>query len=211
MRSKKAVTSGWSGDLLLVHVEELRAAGHEHRQNVLLFMPFVFPVVLQQTDDGSSAAKAAPALSAGLPVALTSSGRVMGLRTFIFRATSAISSVTMDARPQYSGSSVVRMPFLAGNAVCDHTGPAWQFSRGTARPSESRRAACSHPAGTQWVCSWCAPFLCRCSVFCTVGAGHARPGCKWRTGDCGKAAGRTCAAPTTRLDYLRLPRPDLLF
>lgn len=49
-----------------------------------------------------------------MPVALTSSGRVMGLRTFIFKATSAISSVTMDARPQCSGASFVRMPFLAG-------------------------------------------------------------------------------------------------
>ena len=51
---------------------------------------------------------------AGLPVAFSSSGRVIGWRTFIFRATSAISSVTMLARPQYSGSSTVRRRSLAG-------------------------------------------------------------------------------------------------
>ena len=31
-----------------------------------------------------------------------------------------------------------------------------------------------------------------------VGAGHARPGCVRQTGACGKAAGRTCPAPTVR-------------
>ena len=34
---------------------------------------------------------------------------------------------------------------------------------------------------------------------CAVGAGHARPGGVWQTGVCGKAAGRTCPAPTSPL------------
>jgi hypothetical protein len=41
----------------------------------------------------------------------------MGLRTFIFTATSAISSVTTQARPQYSG--IVRRHLVA-DAVGDH-------------------------------------------------------------------------------------------
>ena len=43
---------GVVGDLLFVHVEELCTAGHEHRQDVLLFAAGILPVVLQQTDDG---------------------------------------------------------------------------------------------------------------------------------------------------------------
>ena len=35
-------------DLLLLHIEELGAAGHEHGQHILLFPPLVFPVVFQQ-------------------------------------------------------------------------------------------------------------------------------------------------------------------
>ena len=42
-----------------------------------------------------------------IPVILTSSGSVFGLRTPIFNATSAISSVQIAASPQYSGSSAV--------------------------------------------------------------------------------------------------------
>ena len=37
-------------DLVLLHVEELGAARHEHGQNVLLFMPLVLPVVFQKAD-----------------------------------------------------------------------------------------------------------------------------------------------------------------
>ncbi len=43
------------------------------------------------------------------PVAFISCSNVSGFRTFIFSATSAISSVTTQARPQYSGSSTVTL------------------------------------------------------------------------------------------------------
>jgi hypothetical protein len=46
---------------------------------------------------------------ASFPVAFTSCGSVMGRRTFILSATSAISSVTTQASPQYSGSSAVTL------------------------------------------------------------------------------------------------------
>ena len=49
---KEGCHLGVVGDLLFVHVEELCAAGHEHRQDVLLFAAGILPVVLQQTDDG---------------------------------------------------------------------------------------------------------------------------------------------------------------
>ena len=49
---KEGCHLGVVGDLLFAHVEELCAAGHEHRQDVLLFAAGILPVVLQQTDDG---------------------------------------------------------------------------------------------------------------------------------------------------------------
>ena len=45
--------------------------------------------------------------SSSMPVSFTSSGKVLGLRTSIFTATSAISSVSSRERPQYSGSYLV--------------------------------------------------------------------------------------------------------
>ena len=45
---KEGCHLGVVGDLPLVHVEKLCAAGHEHRQDVLLFAAGILPVVLQQ-------------------------------------------------------------------------------------------------------------------------------------------------------------------
>ena len=66
--------------------------------------------------------------SASLPVAFTSCASVIGLRTFILRATSAISSVTTQARPQYSGSSAVTLWPIRSVIFC----PSFKInSRGT--------------------------------------------------------------------------------
>ena len=163
IRSKKAVTSGWSAICCLFMLKNSALPG-TNIGRMYCFSRRGFSQLYSSSPTTAICCKSGSRVSTGWPVALTSSGRVMGLRTFIFKATSAISSVTMDARPQYSGSSFVRMPFLAGMrsviiwpslAIFSRYGSSLGISKGSLLSSSG------NAVGLLMVCS----FLCRCSVF----------------------------------------------
>ena len=161
IRSKKAVTSGWSAICCLFMLKNSALPG-TNIGRMYCFSRRGFSQLYSSRPTTAICCKSGSNSPAGLPVALTSSGRVMGLRTFIFKATSAISSVTMDARPQYSGSSFVRMPFLAGMrsviiwpslAIFSRYGSSLGISKGSLLSSSG------NAVGLLMVCSFFVPLL----------------------------------------------------
>ena len=119
-------------------------------------------------------------------VALTTWGRVMGLRQFHFSTTSP-SLVGHDGRqaPVF-GSSFVRMPSLP-DAVARAPRPSL-----TAVPRNFTKGSLLSSSGNAVGLLMVLSLFCAVAPFFDKRGGHARPGCKWRTGYCGKAAGRTC-------------------
>ena len=163
IRSKNAVTSGCSAICCLFMLKNSALPG-TNIGSTYCFSRRGFSQLYSSKPTQDILYKSGSSSSAVLPVAFTISGRVIGLRTFIFKATSAISSVTMLARPQYSGSSAVRGRFLAGMRsviIC----PSFTiFSRSTASFGISKGSLLSssgNAVGLLIPCSFIrSPFIC---------------------------------------------------
>ena len=117
---KKSRHLGIVLDLLLVHIEKFRAAGYEHRQNVLLFMPFVFPVVLQQAH-ATHLVQQRFQLFGGLARGFYKLGQRHGLAHLHLQG-----DIRHFIRHHARQAPVFRVfrrqaVQLGGNAVCDHT------------------------------------------------------------------------------------------
>ena len=118
--SQKSRHLGIVLDLLLVHIEKFRAAGYEHRQNVLLFMPFVFPVVLQQAH-ATHLVQQRFQLFGGLARGFYKLGQRHGLAHLHLQG-----DIRHFIRHHARQAPVFRVfrrqaVQLGGNAVCDHT------------------------------------------------------------------------------------------
>ena len=109
MRSKNLPSSGCSSScfafMLVNSALPGTNRGRTYRFSWLGFLPSRFSQLYSMRPTMHISNSSFSRYSGSLPVSLAIWERVLGLRTSIFRATSAISSVTMPWRPQYSASS----------------------------------------------------------------------------------------------------------
>ncbi len=104
--------------------------GRIQRFSWLGFFPSRFSQLYSSRPMRLMSASSFSSFSVSRPVSFWSWAKVLGFRTPIFRATSAISSVTSPARPQYSGSFPVTPPSLAGTRSVIIRPSLTIFSRG---------------------------------------------------------------------------------
>ena len=134
IRSKKAATSGCSSICSMRMLKNSALPGTNwgriQRFSCLGFFPSRFSQLYSSRPMRLMSASSFSSFSVSRPVSFWSWTKVLGFRTPIFRATSAISSVTSPARPQYSGSFPVTPPSLAGTRSVIIRPSLTIFSRG---------------------------------------------------------------------------------